>query len=718
MRSLVLDLDGNRHHPRRFEPLLYPFMRNEGLVWIAAGDEGQWTTAEGTARALSLAHHDLPWQAIFVADFARPRAQQDPLQGGLRDLFLRINRDLLKRLGPHGPVRAVLVAIDDVDREAHTGRPRDPEAAIRWDLDANGLLQAPEPRVAWLFSREDVAAIDEAWCVPPLHFEGSATHDGLAALPEGLRQEVAARASAVREAFERRLEEKLADARAATSDCTPQDVSSLEQVRAQFLESLQTRLGASQVAPLADLRPGSDLLVPSLHALCSAEAARGDIVLLRLPRSRDLELQLTCLIAGLTAAPDDPTLFSQPTSSASVQLDRGSLGTMYASHAATLDAAARMLDSRAQQPDELELMLAEEAAWSCSKQVPSFTAKAPPVMPWLRSPLDRDTWTGWVERASGQIRSLADEGWRVLAVCRREAASAFERASMHGDSTTLSEGKIREELASVERQRKALRDERKPLPNTDGTLRDWRIRVDRLEAEFQEASAVRPPPRLFLVSSAVVLSAWVVIVAVAGWSASGGRLRELLAVAGLVLIASAVSATVALWASSSRLRALRREAASNLEQSGQAVVEAIGGGREAIGRTLRTALLAKNQSVLANALTVLERTSRLRRFHQAAVERHRETSAGLAKSFGAAPGTEYVTDAGPSISELVKPDFWTRPPRQLEIYAPADSASVPHPKPAVLRIGGRSIDLPSKSLHGFEAIVLTREPLEELGAVK
>jgi len=186
----------------------------------------------------------------------------------------------------------------------------------------------------------------------------------------------------------------------------------------------------------------------------------------------------------------------------------------------------------------------------------------------------------------------------------------------------------------------------------------------------------------------------------------------------LVLIASAVSATVALWASSSRLRALRREAASNLEQSGQAVVEAIGGGREAIGRTLRTALLAKNQSVLANALTVLERTSRLRRFHQAAVERHRETSAGLAKSFGADPDAEWVTDAGPSLSELVRPDFWTRPPSQLEIYAPADSASVPHPKPAVLRIGGRSIDLPSKSLRGLEAIVLTREPLEELGAVK
>jgi hypothetical protein len=129
LKTFLIDLHGGLARLGPAVPLLYPF-RAEGEmeVLLEAGKRDLRELAEGV-RASLLRDWRPRVQLVFLIDLAA---------GGLVEPVERIRREFVGTLAARGiqPARIVVVAVDALAREAHTGAPEEPGARAAWERDS------------------------------------------------------------------------------------------------------------------------------------------------------------------------------------------------------------------------------------------------------------------------------------------------------------------------------------------------------------------------------------------------------------------------------------------------------------------------------------------------------------------------------------------------------------------------------------------------------
>ena len=709
MRTVVLDLDGNRHIPRRFSPLLFPLMRSDGLAWLQAGSERELAAALGRARSLALIHRSPPWQLLCVVDLASGAGGDGPFDGSLREIFHRLHARFLEGFAGNGPVRTLLVAIDTLQRENHTGRPRDPKAAARWELDSRGVLSGSAP--AFLFVEEDLTAINEAWGGTRIDFADHATHDGVAALPPGLQESIQNRATAVRRALDQMLQDKARALASADADA-PASITAriFAAMRSQFEQALTTRLNASQVAPLADLRPGRDILEPIVEGAFSAEATRGDIALVRLLNSPDWELELAYLTAAFTLAPADTSLAPVGTSRVSLQFDRELVASTYAEHTQALRRTMTQLETDASVDDSIEVPWVTDPDWACREPAPAFQPGSPATFPSLQSSRDMGRWKAWLGSSEHQLQERTEANGIGLAACRRDAAETLDSTIRRPGTRELSESGIKSELEDLNVSLRELRAQPAKHESVENALDGWRRSVAIWSDEFVEASRLRPGRRTFVVSSSLGFLVWLAV-ATAGrwWDISHGQARTItLLLSATILLASVVAAGFALAISRRRLDRLRRRAVQVLDETNRKLIDSYSASRKAIERMLQITLGCANRDALHAGLSRLHRSRRLRRYHRDKLHAHLENSERLAREFsGAEAGVRSGVD--PTWPEL---DLG-RPDTENLLYSPNGARSnLRGAQPVISMPGGQVVTLNTTQLPGLLSVELQAEPVK------
>ncbi|HEX5725345.1 MAG TPA: hypothetical protein VFX98_07750, partial [Longimicrobiaceae bacterium] len=133
MKTFLVDLHGGlaRFGPAR--PLLYPFLASGRLELLGAADAGALAEA---MRISSVRDYRPRVQAVFLVDLPA-----GPGGRGLAEQLGWLRAEVLAPLAAAGlqPARVVVVALDSLAREPHTGVPLDPAARERWERDAEAL---------------------------------------------------------------------------------------------------------------------------------------------------------------------------------------------------------------------------------------------------------------------------------------------------------------------------------------------------------------------------------------------------------------------------------------------------------------------------------------------------------------------------------------------------------------------------------------------------
>lgn len=138
MKTFLVDLHGGLARLGPAVPLLYPY-RAEGTleVMLEAGGREPRELAEAI-RASLLRDWRPRVQLLFLLDLAN---------GGLVEPIARLRAELVGTLAARGihPARVVVVALDGLDREPHTGIPEEPAARAAWERDARALHGGTAP---------------------------------------------------------------------------------------------------------------------------------------------------------------------------------------------------------------------------------------------------------------------------------------------------------------------------------------------------------------------------------------------------------------------------------------------------------------------------------------------------------------------------------------------------------------------------------------------
>ena len=142
MRTFVADLHGGLARLGTAAPLLYPYR--------AAGELEVLMEAAG--RPLGEVADEI--RVALLRDY-RPRVQLVlviDLRHGMVAQVARIRAELLAALEAGGlrPARVVVVAVDALAREAHTGVPQDAAARAAWEADARALAEGGPSALAGL----------------------------------------------------------------------------------------------------------------------------------------------------------------------------------------------------------------------------------------------------------------------------------------------------------------------------------------------------------------------------------------------------------------------------------------------------------------------------------------------------------------------------------------------------------------------------------------
>lgn len=138
MKTFLLDLHGGLSRLGPAAPLLYPY-RAEGELEVMLEAAGRDLRELADAVRASLLRDYRPrTQVVFVIDLAA---------GGLVEQTGRIRAEFLGHLAGRGivPARVVVVAVDALGREPHTGIPEEAAARAAWERDAQALSAGAAP---------------------------------------------------------------------------------------------------------------------------------------------------------------------------------------------------------------------------------------------------------------------------------------------------------------------------------------------------------------------------------------------------------------------------------------------------------------------------------------------------------------------------------------------------------------------------------------------
>lgn len=133
VKTFLVDLHDMQDELRPVLPFLYPYLAGGEMEMLPAS--GQPHSARGMAESVrvSVVRDYRPrLQLVFLIDLARESVVEQVGQ---------LRREFVETLTAHGlpPSRVVVVGLDTVAREQHTGIPGDPAARALWAHDANTL---------------------------------------------------------------------------------------------------------------------------------------------------------------------------------------------------------------------------------------------------------------------------------------------------------------------------------------------------------------------------------------------------------------------------------------------------------------------------------------------------------------------------------------------------------------------------------------------------
>lgn len=146
MKTFLLDLHGGLAEFGPAAPLLYPLQEAGELQIVgrrgAGGGERGLAGLAQVVRIELMREFRARWLALFLVDL--PTGAGGPLQS-LAEQLDEIRQLFLERLAERGlaPARVLVVAVDALAREPHTGAPLDPGARHRWQSDVDRLSADP-----------------------------------------------------------------------------------------------------------------------------------------------------------------------------------------------------------------------------------------------------------------------------------------------------------------------------------------------------------------------------------------------------------------------------------------------------------------------------------------------------------------------------------------------------------------------------------------------
>lgn len=138
MKTFLVDLHGGLARLGPAVPLLYPYRADGTLeMMLEAGRREPRELAEAI-RASLLRDWRPRVQLVFLVDLAN---------GGLIDQVGRLRTELVGTLAARGihPARVIVIALDTLAREPHTGIPEEPAARAAWERDSRAFHAEGSP---------------------------------------------------------------------------------------------------------------------------------------------------------------------------------------------------------------------------------------------------------------------------------------------------------------------------------------------------------------------------------------------------------------------------------------------------------------------------------------------------------------------------------------------------------------------------------------------
>ena len=140
MKTFLIDLHGGLARLGPALPLLYPYLA-AGEMEMVGGVDGARPSLEAAAEAVRVSVLRSYRARLQLVVLLRLPEGESADRLSLVEQVEAIRKELLGKLAEHGlqPMRVVVVALDSLAREAHTGVPMDAAARVRWERDARAM---------------------------------------------------------------------------------------------------------------------------------------------------------------------------------------------------------------------------------------------------------------------------------------------------------------------------------------------------------------------------------------------------------------------------------------------------------------------------------------------------------------------------------------------------------------------------------------------------
>ncbi len=676
MNTLLVDACGRLADLERVRPFWYP-LQQAGTLRLLPVSRTPWPERAEAVRldVLRSDWKDGDWQLLFLLDITV--AGGGIAEGSLAGQLAAIKADVVEDLKAHRlyPRQVWAVAIDDLEREPHTGRPLDPQARKQWMLDARGWVTGVADGA--LFTTSDLGAL-----------KGMAVEQIPAAVQELAK----------------------GHARVALAHEPPPALVRIERYR-EALQRFSRRLAATRKRDIARATPQA-VLADSLSRTFSLRAFSGDVFLLRFPlRERRravgqrawLELAYTLgVLASHEALGTDfrdkrerhPLMPIHTV--AEVRIDEGALQAVAGPYQAQLTKEAQRLQAGVSGHGPVHLTTYRDDQCACygGNHRPDLST---PRYGWFQRHDDRGRWSQWLAGAQEKLDDAQREGRARVQDCLADVHKPPpSEAEEYANLATVATARH----ASFESARRSLIAQ--PFPKSASPpLTEAMAGVMR---RVRDVLDIRHRPQRFIVNGILGTLIFFIPPALQLWKGAPTDWDYRVMIAGLMVLVL-VAAIAALYAVARRLRKALTAAhtvAANVALNQERVFEQQ---RAYVGQLCRTRVARLNDAVAQDAQRATAERVLYEKHHADQIRLHQRKISGLAVD------EEAATDP-PSAPAIIP----GTPPEANAAYAPISYAGREIPAYTV-QVGSADIAAGGSALPGLQRLVL-REDAVLLGNMK
>ena len=507
-RLLVVDLHGDLRHWNEVKPFLYPFMKDDQVLWCATERQGDFTDwvklLYNQARTLLHRFRTRRFMTLFLVKL---NDSQGPFALRLTRQAELVGQHFIEPLSQKklSSESNCFLVIDHLQRNPAGGNPLDQTAYNFWELDLRGY--ARETARLWQFAEEDMEHLQKIWQWSKEERSGL-THD-----ESLLTQELQDQVNKKKETIERAVETYFERQRTASEDAqkkghqdlTFPDTATLErqhdQIRQNFLSAFAKALKKNDKSVLKDELPA--LLFRKVLGDCLSLRSVEFIEFLRLDSSdlstgfelrTCLDISLfTAILAHLYLDNRQRSLLPGPTpGKVAISLNKESLQRVCSQYLGALHQAENELQNRPR-------LGRQEKVRIISKTSPSTGALTPEVA--LSSPPDRVSyffrykdyreWLDW----HGELEEQMNSAYRNL---QRQLDEFLEEIDKHQEEISdWDESKLNRIVLQLEQEYK---DENQHLDSMKVNALSqprWYEWADRKTPGMKKDLETRPKKRYF-----------------------------------------------------------------------------------------------------------------------------------------------------------------------------------------------------------------------------